>query len=213
MHVILAAMPTSKLKITKHLSKDSILIPVIEKIPFPKLEITPTPLHEALIESIVYQQLSIKAAATIYKRLLAKFKDEKLDLLKLSRMKTETLRSVGLSYQKADYIRNIAQFFLNKENQDIDWHSVPDDELLKKLTVIKGVGIWTVQMTMISPMGKLDIFPAQDLGVQQGIVRLYNLSETGKPLITKMHEIRRSMEAISDYSLYVLMEMEDQFRK
>ena len=206
-------MPASKLKITKHLSKDSILIPVIEKIPFPKLEISPTPLHEALIESIVYQQLSIKAAATIYKRLLAKFEDEKLDLLKLSRMKTETLRSVGLSYQKADYIRNIAQYFLTKENQGIDWHSIPDDELLKKLTVIKGVGIWTVQMTMISPMGKLDIFPAQDLGVQQGIVRLYNLSETGKPLIAKMHEIAEAWRPYRTIACMYLWRWKDQFRK
>ncbi|MEP7320947.1 MAG: DNA-3-methyladenine glycosylase 2 family protein [Saprospiraceae bacterium] len=206
-------MPISKLKITRHLNKDAIMIPVIEKIPFPKLATTLVPLSEALVESIVYQQLSIKAAATIYKRLLAKFPDEKLDLLKLSRMKTETLRSVGLSYQKADYMRNIANFFLSAENQGIDWHSMPEDELLKRLTVIKGVGIWTVQMIMISPMGKLDVFPAQDLGVQQGIVRLYNLTETGKPLIKKMHEIAESWRPYRTIACMYLWRWKDQFRK
>ena len=182
-------MAISKLKIKNYLSKDPILLPVIATIPFPHLQATPTPISEALIESIVYQQLSIKAAATIYQRVLSKFNDGKLDLLMLSRMKTETLRAAGLSYQKADYVRNIARFFLDKQNHGIDWHSLPEDELLQRLTVIKGVGIWTVQMIMISPMGKLDVFPVQDLGVQQGIIKLYNLKQTGKPLINQMHAI------------------------
>lgn len=206
-------MPHSKSKITRHLSKDPVLIPVIESIPFPKLETTLTPLSHALIESIVYQQLSIKAAATIYQRLLDRFDDKKLDLKKLTKMKTESLRSVGLSYQKADYVRNIASYFLQKENQDVDWHAMPEDELAKRLTTIKGVGHWTVQMTMISPMGKLDVFPVLDLGVQQGIIRLYNLQETGKPLIKRMHEIAEAWKPYRTIACMYLWRWKDQFRK
>ncbi|MBP9746967.1 MAG: DNA-3-methyladenine glycosylase 2 family protein, partial [Saprospiraceae bacterium] len=162
---------------------------------------------------IVYQQLSIKAAAVIHKRLLSLFEEEKLDLKKLTRMKTETLRGLGLSYSKADYVRNIARFFLEKENQDIDWHGLHEDDLVKKLTVIKGVGTWTVQMTMISPMGKLDVFPALDLGVQQGIVRLYNLEETGKPLVQKMHAIAEQWRPYRTIACMYLWRWKDQFRK
>lgn len=182
-------MSILKNKITRHLSQDPILKLLIESIPFPNLEVQSTPVSEALIESIVYQQLSIKAAAVIYKRLLAKFDNEKLNLQKLVRMKTDTLRKVGLSYSKADYVRNIARFFLLKENMNVDWHSMPEEELISKLTTIKGVGKWTVQMIMISPMGKLDVFPVMDLGVQQGIKNLYGLNEEGKLLIEKMHQI------------------------
>ena len=182
-------MSISKSKITKHLSQDPILKSLVETIPFPKLEVQSTPVSEALIESIVYQQLSIKAAAVIYKRLLSRFDDEKLDLKKLSRMKTETLRNVGLSYSKSDYVRNIARFFLENENKQIDWHALPEDQLLNRLTTIKGVGKWTVQMMMIGNMARLDVFPVLDLGVQQGIKKLYGLKEDGKLLIEKMHQI------------------------
>ena len=206
-------MPVSKPKITRHLSKDPVLIPVIESIPFPKLVATPTLLSHALIESIVYQQLSIKAAATIYQRLLDKFDDRKLDLKTLTKMETESLRSVGLSYQKADYVRNIASFFLQKESQDIDWNALPEDELVKRLTVIKGVGLWTVQMIMISPMGKLDVFPVLDLGVQQGIIRLYKLEETGKALIKRMHEIAEAWRPYRTIACMYLWRWKDQFRK
>lgn len=182
-------MSISKSKITKHLSQDPILKSLVETIPFPKLEVQSTPVSEALIESIVYQQLSIKAAAVIYKRLLSRFDDEKLDLKKLSRMKTETLRNVGLSYSKSDYVRNIARFFLENENKQVDWHALPEDQLLNRLTTIKGVGKWTVQMMMIGNMARLDVFPVLDLGVQQGIKKLYGLKEEGKLLIEKMHQI------------------------
>lgn len=182
-------MPIPKSKITRHLSQDPILKPLVETIPFPKLEVQSTPVSEALIESIVYQQLSIKAAAVIYKRLLSRFDDEKLDLKKLSRMKTETLRNVGLSYSKSDYVRNIARFFLENENKQVDWHAMPEDQLLNRLTTIKGVGKWTVQMIMIGNMARLDVFPVLDLGVQQGIKKLYGLNEEGKLLIDKMQQI------------------------
>lgn len=206
-------MAPSKTKIIHHLSKDPVLQPVLETVPFPKLQPSSVPLSEALIESIVYQQLSIKAAATIYQRFLDRFENKQLELKKLARMKTESLRSVGLSYQKADYVRNIASFFLQKENQDIDWQALPEEELLKRLVTIKGVGLWTVQMILINPLGKLDVFPALDLGVQQGIVRLYELKETGKSLISRMHEIAEPWRPYRSVACMYLWRWKDQFRK
>ncbi len=197
-------MAVSKTKVTRHLSQDPILKEVIGMIPFPKLNTKEIPLSHALIESIVYQQLSIKAAAVIYQRLLEKFKDQKLDLKKLVKMETESLRAVGLSYAKADYMRNIAQYFLLKENQNIDWHTMPEDELVTRLTVIKGVGVWTVQMTMISPLGKADVFPSLDLGVQQSMIKLYNLEGKGKVLVHQMNEIAQSWRPYRTYACVYL---------
>ncbi|MBL0113282.1 MAG: DNA-3-methyladenine glycosylase 2 family protein [Saprospiraceae bacterium] len=205
-------MPISKLKITRHLAKDPVFQPLIEEIPFPKLNATPTPLSNALIESIVYQQLSIKAAATIYKRLLDKFENEKLDLKKLTHMKTETLRGLGLSYSKQIMFAILHGFFWKRKTRTSTGMGYEDD-LVKKLTVIKGVGTWTVQMTMISPMGKLDVFPALDLGVQQGIVRLYHLEETGKPLVQKMHSIAEQWRPYRTIACMYLWRWKDQFRK
>ncbi len=176
-------------EIKNHLSKDAQLKTLIDTIPTPRFMMSRAILSHSLIESITYQQLSIKAAAVIFDRLLSKFENRQIDLAKLARMRTTTLRGVGLSFQKADYVRNIANFFLAKENQVVDWHSLPEDELIKRLTVIKGVGVWTVQMIMISPMAKLDVFPHQDLGIQQGMINLYGIKKSGKELITKMNKL------------------------
>lgn len=203
-------MPTNATKVIKHLSQDPLLKKLINTIPAPKLVTTATNVSEALIESIVYQQLSIKAAAVIYNRLLSKFDNRKLDLAKLTRMRTETLRSVGLSYSKADYVRNIARFFLSNENKNIDWHVMDDEELIKRLTVIKGVGIWTVQMIMISPMGREDVFPVLDLGIQQGVKKLYNLQEEGKDLIKKMQVITEHWKPYRTYACLYLWRWKDQ---
>lgn len=202
-------MTISKIKVTRHLSLDPVLKRLVNSIPFPKVDTSPIPLSEALIESIVYQQLSIKAAAVIYQRLLDKFDDHKLDLIKLSRMKTEPLRKLGLSYQKADYVRNIAKFFLLKENQSTDWNSLPEDDLLQRLTLIKGVGNWTVQMTMISPLGKMDVFPVLDLGIQQGMIKLYGLEGKGRLLANRMHEIAESWRPYRTYACIYLWRWKD----
>jgi DNA-3-methyladenine glycosylase II len=206
-------MASSKAKITNHLVQDPILKPLIESIPFPKLQKKDSPLAHVLIESIAYQQLSIKAAATIFGRLLDKMENREIDLTKLTRMKTETLRGVGLSYQKADYIQAIARFFLNPENQATNWDAMDEEELVKSLTIIKGVGVWTVQMIMISAMAKKDVFPALDLGVQQGIKKLYGLELTGKALHQKMNEIAEPWRPYRTIACLYLWRWKDQFRK
>jgi DNA-3-methyladenine glycosylase II len=101
----------------------------------------------------------------------------------------EQMRAVGLSNQKASYLKNVAQFFRDNDLENKDWSNLSDEEIITYLTQIKGVGRWTVQMILMFTLARLDVFPVLDLGIQQGMKRLYSLEQEGKDLHKTMHEI------------------------
>lgn len=172
----------------KHLSQDPRLKPLIEKIEAPQF--TPgRDVYFDLLESIVSQQLSVKVADVIFGRFVNLFSDKKPLPELVVACPFEQLRSVGLSNQKASYIQNTAQFFIEKDLKNTDWSSQTETEILQTLTQIKGVGKWTVEMIMMFSLGKPDVFPIDDLGIQQAMIKLYQIEETGKSLRTKMLEI------------------------
>jgi DNA-3-methyladenine glycosylase II len=145
-----------------------------------KLEPTLTPPFEMLTKSIVYQQLSGKAAKTIHDRLLALV--GKLTPRTVLAKTQEELRSVGLSRQKASYLHNVAEAFdaggsLKKYRKIESLSELSSDEIVKLFTGIKGVGEWTVQMYLLFSMGRLDVLSASDLGVRKGVQKLYQLDE------------------------------------
>ena len=147
-------------------------------------------LYFSLMRSIVSQQLSVKAAATIWSRFLNLFENGYPEATILLKMKDEQLRSVGLSYQKAGYLKNIARFSLEKTLNYKLLKSKTDDELIEYLVQIKGVGRWTVEMLLMFSLQRNDVFPVDDLGIQNGIKSLYNLSfENKKELYNQMFEI------------------------
>ena len=117
----------------------------------------------SLLRAISAQQLSAKAASTIFSRFLNLFEDEYPlpEVLKL--MTVEELRTVGLSRQKANYMINVASFFSENKLMDNDWSLWSDDYIIETLTQIKGVGKWTVQMILIFSLNRLDVFPIDDL--------------------------------------------------
>lgn len=90
-------------------------------------------------------------------------------------MSTEQLRSCGLSGQKAGYIGNIARYWTEHEKDMHNWETSSDDTIIQELTNIKGVGKWTVQMILMFRLGRLDVFPVDDLGIRQGMIGLYGL--------------------------------------
>ncbi|HPI72731.1 MAG TPA: FG-GAP-like repeat-containing protein, partial [bacterium] len=107
-------------------------------------------------------------------------------LLKISDNK---LRSAGLSYQKAGYLKNIARFAIE---QTLDYNLLKkktDDELVDYLVQIKGVGRWTVEMLLMFELNRPDVFPKDDLGIQNGIKKLYKLSSEKKALLLEMEQI------------------------
>lgn len=164
-----------------HLSQHDKLRPLIEGIAPP--DFTPTgKVYFDLLESIVSQQLSIKAASTIFNRFCALFPDNYPHPAMLSAIETEQLRLAGLSNQKASYLQNVAAFSLQHDLENHQWEAMSDDEIIEFLTRIKGVGRWTAQMILMFTIGRPDIFPIDDLGIQQAMIRLYELDEKDKKL-------------------------------
>jgi DNA-3-methyladenine glycosylase II len=144
-----------------------------------------------LIESIISQQLSVKAADTIYSRFLKLFKNGKFtsadEILKID---VEKLRSAGMSYSKAKYIKNIAKAFKDGEVVIEKIQKMTDEEVIVELTKIKGIGKWTAEMTLIFTLKREDVFSPGDAGLKRAIKNLYGitnekeilkLSETWKP--------------------------------
>lgn len=181
-------MAKVKADILLHLSKDKKLKKVIDThgIIDHKMD---TDLYGSLLGSIVSQQLSVKAADTIWKRFVALFPDEDPKPELVIKMEVEKLRGVGLSYQKAGYIQNIARFALQEGLDYKKLKKLSDDKLIEHLTQIKGVGKWTVQMILMFTLGREDVFPEDDLGIQTAIKRLYGISSEKKELKADMHKI------------------------
>lgn len=152
--------------------------------PFPtKFEKSKDP-YRALVRSVVYQQLSGKAAATIHGRVLALFpgKDHP-DPEDLIEAKDEALRSAGLSRQKAAALKDVARKRLDGIIPPARTLTrLPDDEIIERLTAARGVGRWTVEMYLIFTLGRPDVLPIDDLGVRKGAEKLYRRDFTPKTL-------------------------------
>lgn len=191
-----------------HLKKDSILRPVIEAITLPARQ-EPSDVYLGLIRSIISQQLSVKAAKTIFTRFINLFESGYPHAELLLEMQEDTLRSVGLSRQKASYIKNVALFFKEEKLFDKDWSEVSDDEAIAKLTQIKGVGQWTVEMILMFVLSREDVLPVLDLGIQHGIKQLYGLEEEKKALHAKMKEVSESWRPYRSIACLYLWAVKD----
>ena len=158
-----------------------------------------------LIRAIIYQQLSGKAADTIYGRFLHLFRGAKIPSPRtLAKADVERLRTAGLSKQKANYVTNVAQFFTKKENKNCDWQTMTDEEIIEKLTTIKGVGTWTAQMVLMSCLARPDVLPTEDLTIRQRMVELYNIKEGGKAVKQRMIEIAEKWRPYRSYACLYL---------
>jgi DNA-3-methyladenine glycosylase II len=156
-------------------------------------EIQPRPhedLYLALLRAIVSQQISTKAAAAIWKRFQSLFPPEGYPEPKeVLRLSEDELRAVGLSRQKAGYLKAIAEY---NERGLLDYEhltSLEEDAFTQHLTQIKGVGRWTAQMLQMFALDQPDVFSEGDLGVQNAMRRLYGLEETGRALQKRMLQI------------------------
>lgn len=156
--------------------------------------ITPTDDYfNYLIRSVVYQQLSGKAAGTIYGRFADLFPMGIPTPDKIMRTPLEHLRGVGLSGQKSTYIKNIAEFARENDFSDTYLNTLEDAEVITYLTQIKGVGKWTVEMLLIFAMERPDVFPIDDFGISSGIQLMYGLD----PKLPKKEMNRRLLEISS----------------
>ncbi len=133
---------------------------------------------EALVKSIVYQQLSGKAAFTIYTRFLDLFKSKDFPSPKqVLRNSDQQYRSIGLSRQKTCYVKEIANAFDDNEIIPEDIPKMEDDEIRNLLIKIKGIGPWTIDMFLMFTLNRPDILPLSDLGIQKGMTLFFQLDE------------------------------------
>jgi len=174
---------------TAHLAAhDPVLRNIINDAPLPSF--TPhTNYYQELVESIISQQLSVKAAASILKRFKALFMSDFPNPAEILDESIETFRSVGLSRPKAAYIMDLAAKVLDGTVQFDHLDALSNEEVIEELIQIKGVGIWTVHMFLIFCMGRLDVLPTGDLGIKNGIQKLYGFKE--KPTPEEMEAIAK----------------------
>ena len=136
---------------------------------------------DALVRAIVYQQLSGKAAATIHGRLKALFGGRDPTPAELLAVSEDALRGVGLSRQKLGYIRDLAAHVASGELPIDNLHELDDDALTEALVRVKGIGKWTAQMFLMFRLGRPNVLPELDLGIQNGVQRAYGLRARPKP--------------------------------
>jgi DNA-3-methyladenine glycosylase II len=133
--------------------------------------------YGALVRSIVGQQLSTRSARAIFGRLIALFDDHTPTPRELLDADPQTLREVGLSRAKIAYLRDLAE---HVEDGELDLESIaelPDEEVAARLTEIKGLGPWSVQMFLIFHLGRPDVLPVGDLGIRRAVQEQYELDE------------------------------------
>ena len=128
--------------------------------------------YESLVESIISQQLSVRASDTIFRR----FKEAtELDPAKALLLDEAACKTIGLSKQKAGYIRSLAENFVHDSAVFNHLESLSDDEVIAELTKIKGIGVWTAQMFLMFTLVRPDVFAPDDLGLLNAVTRLYEL--------------------------------------
>lgn len=198
-----------------HLKKqDGILGKFISKCPPCDLKVNrfQSTFH-ALLESIVYQQLTGRAAATIFERLRSlcgsKTSIRPLDVL---RTDDEELRAVGLSRQKIAAVRDLAEKALNGSIPEVRiLESMSDADIVEKLTSIRGIGRWSVEMMLIFRMGRPDILARDDYGLRKGLASIYKLAKLPTPKELEMTGQRwRPWRTIASWYLWRAAETKTQ---
>ncbi|HYG49253.1 MAG TPA: DNA-3-methyladenine glycosylase 2 family protein [Flavobacteriales bacterium] len=196
------------MKYIAHLKKDKKMGQVM-KVTKPYVPKKEKDLYSILLRSIAGQQLSVKAAATIWERFLNLFPKKYPEAKLLVKMSDEKLRSAGFSYQKAGYLKNIAAFSMKNKLDHATLSKMNDAEVIVYLTQIKGVGKWTVEMLLMFALERPDVFPSGDLGILNGMKKIYKLTEEGKALRIKCEQIALKWEPYRSHACFYIWPYKD----
>lgn len=189
-----------------HLRKDKILSPLTDRYSVPPI-IPSANLFGDLLESIVSQQLSIKAANTIFRRFLALFPEKVLpEPVEILKIDDEILRSCGLSRQKASYLKSLSTEIIS-ENLDLrNLNNLSDEEVITSLTKVKGIGRWTAEMFLIFTLGRPDIFSLGDLGLCTAVSRLYGVERGDLSVIKDISSVWTPHRSLASRFLWKSLE-------
>ena len=183
----------------QHLSKDKKLKKIIE-LQGPYVLVKRQHIYLHLCNSIMSQQLSTKVAQVFHRRFLNLYNGKNPTAEQIAATPFETLRGIGLSNAKANYVLNVSKFFIDEKITDARLHKMGNDELINYLSQIKGVGQWTVEMILMFTLGREDIFALDDLGIQQAICKLYKIDAADKK--TMKEKMLRVSAKWSPYRTY-----------
>ena len=190
-----------------HLKKsDPVLRAIIERIGPYRMEYGPPEFH-SLAEAILYQQLNGKAALTIFKRFTA-LAGEPLTPQGILKLTAEQMRSAGLSKQKSSYLRDMAERAASGELDFSKLHEMSDEEVIKHLTQVKGVGVWTAQMFLMFTLKRPNVLPTGDFGVQMAIKKHYKKRKVPKPVqMEKLAKLWEPYRSIACWYLWKSMDV------
>jgi DNA-3-methyladenine glycosylase II len=188
-------------KAINHLKKsDPVLSAIIERVGACRMEFGPPEFH-SLAEAIVYQQLNGKAAVTIFNR-FATLAGDPVTPEGILKLTDAELRSVGLSKQKSSYLKDMAQ---RASRGELDFSRLPemsDDDVIKHLTQVKGVGVWTAHMFLMFTLRRPNVLPTGDYGIQLAIKKYYKKRKMPKP--EQMEKIAKAWEPYRSVACWYL---------
>jgi DNA-3-methyladenine glycosylase II len=188
-------------KAINHLKKsDPILRAIIEQVGPCRMEFGPAE-FSSLAEAIVYQQLNGKAAVTIFKRFAA-LAGEPLTPQGILKLTAAQLRSVGLSKQKSSYLKDLSAKTAEGLLDFAKLGDLPDDEVIKHLTQVKGIGVWTAQMFLMFSLRRPNVLPTGDYGIQLAMKKHYKKRKLPKP--KDMEKIARAWEPYRSVACWYL---------
>ena len=186
----------------KHISTiDPAFVEVIEHAGAIQLPPPQEP-YESLVDSIVSQQLSVKAAATIMGRVRIAHEND-ISPLKTISIESQALRDAGLSRQKATYVKSIADAFIRNPHLGQELYSMKDQEVISSLTQIKGIGVWTAHMFMMFTLLREDVFPIGDLGIRRGMeLFFFNGEKQEHSVLEKRASVWQPYRSIASLALW-----------
>ena len=183
------------------LSKDKYIGPLIKK--HGPCKIKPRKKKEYfidLVDAITSQQLSGKAATTIFSRVKEKCSGA-ITPEKLIKLETEELRSCGLSYAKCSYVKDLAEKVVSNKLQVRKLDKLPDEEVERELIAVKGIGKWTSSMFLMFSLARPDIFPIADLGIGKGITKLLKKNLNSQKM-TKLSERWKPYRTVASWYIW-----------
>ena len=177
---------------------------LIDRIGAFRLEV---PIHRPavveLVRSVVYQQLTGKAAETIYGRFLSLFGGRFPSVRRMGAVEFDALRGVGLSRQKATAILDLASRSLDRSLKLSGWESMSNDEVIANLTQVKGIGEWSAHMFMMFHLGRLDVWPVGDYAIQKASALLMGSDELpGRKEMARLGELYNPYGTIAAFYLW-----------
>ena len=189
----------------KFLLKDKYIRPLIKK--YGPCKIKPRvhiDFFQELVGDIVGQQLSGKVADVIFERLKGKIQG-RLTPKKILALSDQELRNCGMAWAKVRSIKDLAQRVKDRKLHIRSLNELPDDEVMKELIAVKGIGRWIAEMFLMFTLGRADIFPDDDLGIRKGMMRLTN-KELKSEEISKYAERWKPYRTVASWYIWKLLD-------